>query len=315
MKIATAYRLIEKKYMDVQNFEENTGAGIEKKSGAQTLYNLLETKFPCYHRLDVLFQGKANVMAMFEFDHSKPGDELRLLMDSNFKHVDDGVGAMVSDGEDDLEEAQLENETNGSNQQEPSTTSPHLPPQDEVHNSLCPPLLGKEGKPHPATGDGPIGNQSSGDGPIGNDLSNCLGLPVDTNPNQPPLSLGRCFPTAIGNSLLPSSTSFCSWGQSSVCCCIASSTTRTTDSNAGANSPSAAPKVSLAREFSSATNSQFHIIESHLSVEQVRLEQEDTQAAKRDQLEEIHMNCAVHQADQQLAREEHREAREDACWV
>ncbi|KNZ46753.1 hypothetical protein VP01_6994g1, partial [Puccinia sorghi] len=167
------YRLMEKKkYMDVQNFGENTGAGIENKSGVQTLYNFLEPKCLCYHRLDVLFQEKANVTALFEFDHFKPGDELRLLMDSNFKHEDDGVGATVSDGEDDSEEAKLDNEANSSNQQETSATSRHLPAQDEVNNSLCPLLLGEEGKSHPATGDGPIGNQSAGDGPIGNDLSN-----------------------------------------------------------------------------------------------------------------------------------------------
>ncbi|KNZ57229.1 hypothetical protein VP01_2204g1 [Puccinia sorghi] len=93
------------------------------------------------------------------------------------------------------------------------------------------------------------------------------------------------LPTAIGNSLLPSSTSFCSWGQSAVCGHIASRTTRTTDSNTGTNSLSAAPKVSLSGGFASATNSQFHIIESQLSVEHVRLELEETQAAKRDQLE------------------------------
>ncbi|KNZ62586.1 hypothetical protein VP01_1250g1 [Puccinia sorghi] len=172
-------------------------------------------------------------------------------MDSNFKHEDDGVGAPVSDGEDDSEEAQLDNEANSSNQQEPSATSRHLPAQDEVHDSSCPPLLGEEGKSHPATGDGPIGNQSAGDGPIGNYFSNCLGSP----------------------------------GQLAVCGCIASGTTRTTDSNTRANSPSTAPNVSLAGAFASATNSQFHIIESQLSIEQVRLEQEDTQAEKRDQLE------------------------------
>ncbi|KNZ57233.1 hypothetical protein VP01_2204g5 [Puccinia sorghi] len=81
-----------KKYMDVQNFEENTGAGIENKSGTQTLYNLLETKCPCYHCLNVLFQEKANVMVLFELNHSKPRDELRLLMDSNFKHEDGSHG-------------------------------------------------------------------------------------------------------------------------------------------------------------------------------------------------------------------------------
>ncbi|KNZ58393.1 hypothetical protein VP01_1938g2 [Puccinia sorghi] len=69
-----AFKSMEKKYMDVQNFEENTGAGIENKIGAQTLYNFLETQCPFYHRLNVLFQDKANFTALFEFNHSKPGD-------------------------------------------------------------------------------------------------------------------------------------------------------------------------------------------------------------------------------------------------
>ena len=43
-----------KKIIEVKHFEENTGAGIEDQSGEQCLYDMLEQKCPCYHRLDAL---------------------------------------------------------------------------------------------------------------------------------------------------------------------------------------------------------------------------------------------------------------------
>ena len=49
-----------KKYMDVRMFEENTGAGIKNDSGQQALYDLLESKCPCYPCLDVPWQSKCH---------------------------------------------------------------------------------------------------------------------------------------------------------------------------------------------------------------------------------------------------------------
>jgi hypothetical protein len=47
--------------METKRFEENTGAGIKNKAGPQSIYEALEKKCPCYHRIDALFQVKANV--------------------------------------------------------------------------------------------------------------------------------------------------------------------------------------------------------------------------------------------------------------
>jgi hypothetical protein len=68
-----------KKYLNAKRFEENTSAGIESSHGPQTLSEALEKICPCFNPLDAILQDKANVVAMLEFDHSKPGLELPTL--------------------------------------------------------------------------------------------------------------------------------------------------------------------------------------------------------------------------------------------
>ena len=57
--------------MDTCTFEQNTSAGIESQDGPQSLYNVLDSRCPCFHWLDALFWDKANVTSLFEFDYSQ----------------------------------------------------------------------------------------------------------------------------------------------------------------------------------------------------------------------------------------------------
>ena len=106
-------------------FEENTGAGIKNDSGQQALYDLLESKCPCYHRLDALFRDKANVTSLFEFDHSRPGMDLAALLSNEEVN---GVGTSVLAEEDKNEE----NESLGP-----------LPSRNDISGMLVPLLLGE----------------------------------------------------------------------------------------------------------------------------------------------------------------------------
>ncbi|EFP90614.2 hypothetical protein PGT21_003904 [Puccinia graminis f. sp. tritici] len=93
--------------VETKRFEENTGAGIEELDGPQNLYDLLEEKCPCYHRLDILLGQKANVTSMYEFDHSMPSQELPQHLPND--EEDDGAV-----GNDDLEDEHAENHMDSS---------------------------------------------------------------------------------------------------------------------------------------------------------------------------------------------------------
>ncbi|KAA1065846.1 hypothetical protein PGT21_012771 [Puccinia graminis f. sp. tritici] len=80
---------------------------IEELDGPQNLYDLLEEKCLCYHRLDILLGQKANVTSMYEFDHSMPSQELP----QHLPNDEEDNGAV---GNDNLEDEHTENQMDSS---------------------------------------------------------------------------------------------------------------------------------------------------------------------------------------------------------
>jgi hypothetical protein len=57
-----------KKFAQAKQFAENTGAGIEAEDGPGTLAEILETKCPCYERMEAIFGSKPNVTPCMQYD-------------------------------------------------------------------------------------------------------------------------------------------------------------------------------------------------------------------------------------------------------
>ncbi|KAA1078139.1 hypothetical protein PGT21_029307 [Puccinia graminis f. sp. tritici] len=260
-----------KKYVETKRFEENTGAGIEELDGPQNLYDLLEEKCPCYHRLDILLGQKANVTSMYEFDHSMPSQELPQHLPND--EEDDGAV-----GNDNLEDEHAENHMDSSPEifysgwdpTQSTASADELPDSLSLPNSTPTPqsmnfpslssldLAGY--RPAQAHSQAPAANlhnsQTRAGSTSGQSRPQATPTPSERGRNS---SRGRGRPTPIGK----------------------------TGSMANAQSapPQVAPKATLAAAFSNSTDTRFQMVESQMNMERERMNREDARAQRKDDQE------------------------------